>query len=298
MEGSFLKKSTFQLISSLVIIAVIAAAVVFLLEQSETLEWFRVIDINVSPLAIPIVIFGVLMFGGAITYYEYHGIGCQDGITRRGPDENVVAITFDDGPNPNFTPQLLDVLKTKGVKATFFVVGLHVKKYPEIAKRIVDEGHNIGNHTYTHKEMAPSTRRMVLAQVNKTAQVISKVTGVKTNLFRPPRGIYSSAVRRLLVDEKKYRIILWSVSSLDWRGLSAEKIDRRVMRYVKPGAILLFHDSGALVRREGASRENTVEALPLVIDSLVAKGYKIVTITEMLERVEAEAIKQGVLSQA
>ncbi|MBI4733793.1 MAG: polysaccharide deacetylase family protein [Rubrobacteridae bacterium] len=293
-----MKKSTLQLISSLIAIVLVAAMVVFLLDQPETLEWFQVIDINVSPLVIPFVIFGVLLVGGAITYYEYHGIGCQDGITRRGPDENVVAITFDDGPNPNYTPQLLDILKEKGVKATFFVVGLHVKKYPDIAKRIVDEGHDIGNHTYTHKDMVPSTRRMVLAQVNKTDHVITKITGVKTSLFRPPRGIYGSAVRRLLVDEKKYRMILWSVSSVDWRGISATAIHKRIMRYVRPGSILLFHDSGALVRREGASRENTVEALPTVIDSLIAKGYRIVTITEMLERIEAEEIKEGVLSQA
>jgi peptidoglycan/xylan/chitin deacetylase (PgdA/CDA1 family) len=281
-------------------IILFSAVTVYALGQPGIQDFLAMIDFEISPFVIPIGIAGVIIAGGAITYYEYHGIGCQDGITRRRPHENVVAITFDDGQNPNYTPQLLDVLKEKGVKATFFCVGLHVKKYPEIAKRIVDEGHDIGNHTYTHKDMVPSTRRMVLAQVNKTDHIIRDVTGVKTNLFRPPRGIYSSAVRKLLVDEKGYRMILWSVSSVDWRGLSPKTILKRIARYVRPGAILLFHDSGALVRREGASRENTVAALPLVIDHLKAKGYRMVTISEMLERIETEEVEneRGVLSQA
>jgi peptidoglycan/xylan/chitin deacetylase (PgdA/CDA1 family) len=294
-----LKKKSFQLISSLIVIVLVAVMATLIMNQSDAIGLIRDINFGLSPLIISVGILGILFLGGAVTYYEYHGIGCQDGIVRRGPHENIVAITFDDGPNPIYTPQLLDILKEKGVKATFFVVGLHVKKYPEIAKRIVDEGHNIGNHTYTHKDMVPSTRRMVLAQVNKTDHMICNVTGVKTNLFRPPRGIYSSAVRRLLVDENKYRMILWSVSSVDWRGLKPETIVRRIMRYLRPGAILLFHDSGALIRREGASRENTVEALPAVIDQLVARGYEMVTITEMLDRIEAEEMEEaGILSQA
>jgi peptidoglycan/xylan/chitin deacetylase (PgdA/CDA1 family) len=294
-----LNKKSFQLISSLIAIAILAVMAIFVLGQPETLERLKAIDFNVSPLIISVSVAGILLAGGAVTYYEYHGIGCQEGIIRGGPHEKVVAITFDDGPNPKYTPQLLDILKNKGVKATFFVVGLHVKKYPDIAKRIVDEGHDIGNHTYTHKDLVPSTRRMVLAQVHKTEHVIKKVTGVRTNLFRPPRGIYSSAVRRLLVDEKKYRMILWSVSSVDWRGLNPKAILRRIVRYLRPGAILLFHDSGALVRREGASRENTIDALPMVIDHLKAKGYEIITITEMLDRIEAEEMEEaGILSQA
>ena len=279
---------------------VILAAVVFgstLLRQPEIVSWLFEID--------PVYLFagvGITGAGGLaafVSYFEYHGIGSQDGIIRRGPHENIVAITFDDGPNPAYTPQLLDTLKEKGVKATFFVVGLHVKKYPDIARRIVAEGHDIGNHTYTHKDLVPATRRMVLAQTHKTDQVIKRVTGRTTKLFRPPRGIYSGAVRRLLVDEEGYRLILWSVSSIDWRQTSPVKILGRVLAYARPGSILLFHDSGALLRREGASRQNTVEALPMVIDALRAKGYEFVTMTEMLERsAEAELELAGILEQA
>lgn len=292
-----MRRRSYQLISSALTIFIIAFAATVVLRQPEVLEWLREVGL-VQFLAV----FGIVSLAGVagfVSYFEHHGIGCQDGIVRRGPHKNIVAITFDDGPNPVYTPKILDILKEKGVKATFFVVGLHVKKYPDIAKRIVDEGHDIGNHTYTHKDLVPSTRRMVLAQAHKTNQVIKRVTGRSTNLFRPPRGIYSGAVRRLLVEEEGFRFILWTVSSLDWRKVSPVAILRRIARYVRPGAILLFHDSGALVRREGASRSNTVESLPMVIDYLRTKGYEIVPVSEMLRRLEEEEVEaEGVWRQA
>lgn len=241
------------------------------------LEW-KIVWLRVFYLAI----FFVLL-SSFVTYYEYHGIGPQDGIVRRGP-KGTVAITFDDGPHPVFTPKILDVLKRKKVKATFFVLGKHVEKYPEITQRIVEEGHDIANHTYTHRDLAPTTRQIVLHQIRKTEKAIFKATGVKTNLFRPPRGIYSNTVRKLLIKEG-YKIILWTVSTLDWRQVSAEKMLRRVKLYVRDGGIVLFHDSGALLRREGASRERTIEALPLIIDYLRnEQGFKIIPVSEMLYR--------------
>jgi len=295
-----------QIVSYTIVIMLITLMARAMLGQPEFLEWAFNIKaaewaFNIPPLHM-FVAFGFIGVGGLaafITYFEYHGIGCQDGILRRGPHENIVAITFDDGPNPLYTPRILDILKEKDVKATFFAVGLHVKKYPDIAERIVAEGHDIGNHTYTHKDLVPATRRMILAQLHKTDQIIRRVTGTSTKLFRPPRGIYGSAARRLLVDEEGYRLILWSVSSIDWRRVSPRSILRRIARHTRPGSILLFHDSGALIRREGGSRENTVEALPMVIDYLRAKGYEMVTISEMLERLEAEETElAGILEQA
>ncbi len=216
-----------------------------------------------------------------ITYFEYHGIGSQEGITRRGPRQPNVSITFDDGPDPKHTPLILDVLKEKNVKATFFVVGKHVEKYPEIARRIVAEGHDIGNHTYTHKELAPSTRKVIIKELTKTDEAIKKVTGVKTDLFRPPRGIYSQASRALLV-ELGYKIVLWSLSSVDWRRTSPEWMLNRIKRYAKNGSIILFHDGGALVRREGGLRMNTVKVLPMAIDYLRSAGFEIVPISKMI----------------
>lgn len=237
----------------------------------------------------------LVLSGSFITYYEYHGIGPQEGIIRRGP-RGTVALTFDDGPHPVFTPQILDVLKEKRVEATFFVVGKHVEKYPEVAQRIVKEGHDIANHTYAHRDLAPTTRRVVLNQINKTEKAIYNATGIKTTLFRPPRGIYSNAVRKLLI-KKGYKVILWTVSTLDWRLLSPKRMLCRVKVYIRDGGIILFHDSGALLRKEGASREKTVEALSLIIDYLrYERGLEIIPISEMLRRLE-RAETQGVLGE-
>lgn len=222
-----------------------------------------------------------------ISYYEYHGIGPQDGIIRRGPRKPVVSITFDDGPNPYYTPKILDILKEKKVKATFFVVGRYVKKYPDIARRIVTEGHDIGNHTYSHRDLVPASRRTVLDQVRKTDEIIQEVVGVKTTLFRPPRGIYSNAVRRLLIDEG-YRIILWTVSTMDWRGDSPRRILWRVMRHIKNGGIILYHDTGSIIRPEKASRDNTYQSLVAVIDYLQEAGYEIVPISDLLTLLELQ----------
>ncbi|MCL5291107.1 MAG: polysaccharide deacetylase family protein [Actinobacteria bacterium] len=219
-----------------------------------------------------------------VSYYEYHGFGTQEGIVRRGPNAPVVAITYDDGPNPKYTPRILEILQTKEARATFFCTGLHVEKYPEIARRIVAEGHDIGSHTYSHRDLVPATRRVVEDQLRRAEAAIFSVTGVATRLFRPPRGLYSNAVRRIVVDEFGLQMILWTVSALDWRGLTPKQIVRRIARYVRPGAIILFHDSGALLRREGGKRASTVEALPLVIDYLRSAGYEIVPVSEMLDR--------------
>ncbi|MBI4743915.1 MAG: polysaccharide deacetylase family protein [Actinobacteria bacterium] len=217
-----------------------------------------------------------------VSYFEYHGLGSQEGIIRRGSKEKrAISLTFDDGPNPNFTPKILDVLKEKNVKGSFFVTGAHVHKYPDIARRIVSEGHDIGNHTYSHREIAPSTRKAILWQLKRADNIIHSATGVRTRLFRPPRGIYSNASRKLLVSEG-YQIVLWTISSIDWRGINAKVMAKRVLKYARNGGIVLFHDSGALIRKEGASRENTVEALSLIIDGLKERGFDIVPVSEFL----------------
>lgn len=228
-----------------------------------------------------------------ISYYEYHGFGSQEGVIRQGLHEPFISLSFDDGPSPSYTAQILDILKEKKVKATFFVIGKHVEKYPELARRIVNEGHDIGNHTYSHRDLVPSTRSLVLREVGKADQVIETITGAKTNLFRPPRGIYSQAVRRLLV-EQGYRIILWTVSATDWRWISSSKILRRIKIYIRSGGMILFHDSGALLGREGGARRNTVEALPDIIDYLREKrGFEIISASEMVERIEESKRETG-----
>lgn len=225
-----------------------------------------------------------------ISYFEYKGIGSQDGIIRRGSSRLPVAsITFDDGPNPKYTPMVLDILKEKQVKATFFLIGKHVEKYPAVARRILLEGHEIGNHTYSHKELFPTRKRIIKNQVHKGQRAIEKNLGIKTELFRPPRGLYTNAVRQMLVNFN-YKIILWTISSTDWIGLSPAKIALRIQKFIHYGAIILFHDSGALVKAEGANRENTVKALPLVIDLLKESGYQILPVGEMIALEEKQSV--------
>lgn len=263
------------------VVLVIAVAVRGLVAIEKPAE---IINILGTAFVAAALFFALLAAG--VTYYEYHGFGSQEGVVRRGPHSPYVSLTFDDGPNPTFTPQILDILKEKETKATFFVVGKHVEKYPEIAKRIVEEGHELGNHTYSHRDLVPSTRELVLKEVGRADEVIKKVTGAESKLFRPPRGIFSQAVRKLLCEEG-WRIILWTVSTTDWRGINAKAILRRIKLYARNGAIILFHDSGSLVSSEGASRSQTVASLPLAIDYLrEKKGLQIVSLSRMLAELD------------
>jgi len=214
--------------------------------------------------------------------YVYKGFGMQEDIIRHGPREfNCLTITFDDGPHPEYTPDILDILKEKEVKATFFLIGQNAEKYPEIVKRILNEGHSIGNHTYSHRSLIPLSQKNTEHEILKGESVIQEITGEKPTLFRPPRGIYSDYARELL-KENRYTIVLWDVSSQDWRELRYNNIITNILKSVQNGSILLFHDSGDLFSSSGGDRINTVKALPLIIDQLHALGYELITIHEML----------------
>lgn len=238
---------------------------------------------SVSPAVKYVSLFSLafLALSVLVSYYEYHGFGSSEGIIRRGPYEKVIALTFDDGPSPEYTPLILDVLKKHNVKATFFLVGKHVKKYPDVARRILAEGHEIGNHTYSHRDLVPSTRKKLKREILQNQELIKEYLGVKTVLFRPPRGIYSEAVRQFVV-QNGLLMVLWSMSGIDWAGTPASLIAKRILRYAHPGAIILLHDSGALIRSEGHSRINTAKALDKAIPILKEKGYKFVTVSELI----------------
>ncbi|HDP70106.1 MAG TPA: polysaccharide deacetylase family protein [Actinobacteria bacterium] len=230
------------------------------------------------------------------SYYEYHGFGSQDGIVRKGQHKPLVCLTFDDGPSLKHTPQVLDILKKKGVKGTFFVTGIYVDKYPEIAKRIVEEGHDIGNHTYNHRGMA-SGKRTILSELAKTDEAIRRATGARTRLFRPPRGFLGGAARKLLLNEG-YKVILWTLSTLDWRRVKPKTILRRVKLFVHNGAIILFHDNGSLFGCKTSKRTGTVKALPQVIDFLKSEGYKMITVSDMLRSLEENEQQDDIVGQS
>lgn len=225
-----------------------------------------------------------------LNFYVYHGFGHQPDIYRKGSgDRPWVALTFDDGPSPQYTPRILELLEAYDVPATFFMVGAHVEAYPEIAAAVVAAGHEVGNHTYTHINVPTASTQRLYEELLGTTIIILEKTGVYPEYVRPPRGLYDGRFGRMaaLLGQK---IVLWNRSSLDWQGtrIPAETIVRRIVDQVKPGDILLFHDSGALIRREGGNREMTVRALEGIITGVRAKGLEFVPLSQLLEGVEGE----------
>ena len=236
---------------------------------------------------------GVASLFVLLWFYVYYGFGYQPDIYRVGNRaSNKVAITFDDGPSMEFTPAILDILAEYNVPATFFMVGSHVEKYPEIARLIVEEGHAVGNHTHNHRNLPTLSTVDLQKELMEATAVITEVTGEYPRFVRPPRGMYDDRFRRMakLMGQE---IVLWSISTRDWRyGVTASYIERLVESKVRGGDIILFHDSGALLRNEGGDRRATVMALPKVIEIIRAKGLEIVPLAELLHDAPAEAFPQ------
>jgi len=208
----------------------------------------------------------------------------EPGVIRHGfPYKRQMALTFDDGPTPNFTPAVLDVLKAYNVKATFFLVGKFVKKYPEICRRIIKEGHEIGNHTYSHGNLLSKMPVQIRREIEKGEQAIVKVTGIKPKYFRPPMDFYNRFVKRIAI-EQGYSMVLWNIrtfdSSISIRG--HRHIISKIQRLAKPGDIILLHDSKNRIKNV-MDRKATLKALPKIIDALLAMGLKPVTLSELLK---------------
>ena len=200
-----------------------------------------------------------------------------------GTDPHKVSLTFDDGPDPVWTPRILDVLKARGVKAAFFIVGHNGEFNPSLVKRIVAEGHEIGNHTYTHANLTKISRTRMRLELDATQRLIESLTGRSTTLFRPPYNADSTPSRlEELVplkfaesDEMGYTVVLEKIDPQDWSRPGADVILQRVKEQRKDGNIILLHDAGG-------DRSQTVEALPKIIDWLHARGDEVVPIGELL----------------
>ncbi len=214
-------------------------------------------------------------------FFDQAILNRRDTIYRGCSLQKRVVLTFDDGPSPEWTPLILDELKKANIKAVFFMIGHHVQKYPEIAKRVVDEGHTIGNHGYAHSVMLYYTPAEIEQEIRYTEHVIKRVTGQTTKLFRPPKAWLRKAIKNK-VKEMGYQILLWSLNSKDWVKFNHRYIVRFIEKRVKNGDILLFHDSGSVFSREGADRTQTVKSIPLLAKTLKAKGYQFVSIEELL----------------
>lgn len=183
--------------------------------------------------------------------------------------KKLVALTFDDGPSPDTTPRLLDILTEKNAIATFFVLGTMAKRQPEIIKRAKSEGHQIASHTMYHQNLTGISLEAAEADINESRNVFRGITGYGPALTRPPYGNFNEKIGRL----SKTPLILWSVDPEDWKYRDINAITEAVMRQVHDGAIILMHDI----------YPTSIDAVPVIIDKLRNDGYEFVTISEMAE---------------
>ena len=186
----------------------------------------------------------------------------------------LVALTFDDGPNPRYTPQILDVLRAHHAAATFFVVGKNVERYPEVVLRAAKEGHVIGNHSYSHTALTFRRAESVGEEIGQTEALVIAATGRPPTLFRPPYGFRNPMVLRT-AHGLGYRVVTWSVTASDWKSIGAAAIARQVLDNLRPGSIVLFHDGDG-------DRSQTVASLPIILEELERRGFQTATVPELL----------------
>ncbi len=228
------------------------------------------------------------------TSEKYDAYPLSYNIDQIGAAEKKIAISFDDGPDPQWTPKILDILKKKGVPAAFFVIGLNASQDPQLLRREYAEGHAIGNHTYTHPAWDEISKNQARWELNLTQRLIESTLGVKTILFRPPYGIdhqpeYAEEVAQLpFAQDMGYVIVGQKIDPHDWQVINgkpnpAQEIVDQVIQQANDGNIILFHDGGG-------DRSQTVLALPQVIDALRAKGYSFVSVSDLLDKTRAQVM--------
>jgi peptidoglycan/xylan/chitin deacetylase (PgdA/CDA1 family) len=183
-----------------------------------------------------------------------------------------IAMTFDDGPSAKLTPKLLDLLAERHIHVTFFLVGENAKAHPEIVKREVAEGHEVGNHSWDHPDLAKKSEADVRSQLDRTNDAIADAIGHPPTLFRPPYGSLTKDQRKWIARDYGFKIILWSVDPLDWKRPGPEIVHQRIVQGARNGAIILSHDI----------HPGTVEAMPATLDELLGKGFKFVTVSELI----------------
>lgn len=218
------------------------------------------------------------------------------GVYKKGALSRGIALTFDDGPDPEYTPRLLDLLKRHKIKATFFVLGSKAEKYPELIARMHEEGHLVGVHNYVHWANALMTPKRVRVQLNHSVDVIESITGERTIYYRPPWGVINIFDFLLM---KRFRMILWSIIVGDWRnGGDKRKIKQRLLSKLKGGAVIVLHDSGQTFGADRDAPTYMLEALHEFIAEASSRGYSFLRVDEKMsldknaERVRLSLIKR------
>jgi polysaccharide deacetylase family sporulation protein PdaB len=229
------------------------------------------------------VIAAIVLISVAVVLFRNDG-----SISVFGPKDNIpiysvktsgmqVAITLDAAWGSDKTQSILDILDKYGIKATFFVTGMWANANEPALRAIAEHGHEVGNHGYTHKDFATLSNEGMIDELKRCTDAIERVTGKRTTIFRAPYGSWNARIVDV-VGKEQYDFIQWDVDSLDWKGLTPEQMDARIFSKVQSGSIILFHNDAKYI----------VEALPLIIEKLQEKGYKPVTVTEIInESLEA-----------
>src|SRR5881275_3270751 len=196
-------------------------------------------------------------------------------------DGPYIALTFDDGPNEKLTPRLLDLLAQHHIHGTFFVIGENVAQHPEIVQRAVREGHEIGNHSWSHPNLAKMSDDAVRSQIKRTEEAITGAIGSRPALLRPPYGSLTTRQKHFIHDELGYEIVLWDVDPYDWKRPGPSVVTNRILKETRPGSIVLSHDI----------HPGTIEAMPATLSELEAKGFKFVTVSELLRMARTQPSK-------
>lgn len=219
----------------------------------------------VLALCITVSLFAVPVRAQARIIYRY--------ASKTGPAR--IALTFDDGPHPKYTPMILDILDEYDIKATFFTVGSNAAFYPDLVQRIYAQGHELGNHSHRHDHVAKMSREELYGDVMRCSEEIRAITGEKPRYFRPPEGVCNEYVKEIC-DAEGMSIVLWSVDTRDWAHTEVDEICRNVRRNTTNGSIILMHDFIG-------KNSPTPEALRRIIPMLLESGYVFVTVTQLLE---------------
>ena len=195
-------------------------------------------------------------------------------VSASAAERKTVALTFDDGPHPRITRQILDYLDKEGIKATFFIIGCNAELWPDIVEDEIKRGHEIGNHTYSHNEINRKSAAQMHDDLAHADDILRSSFGYEAVLFRPPQGVCNDNVISA-ASELSYSIVLWDIDTHDWAHASADSIVKNVKRNVNDGDIILFHDYVS-------GETHTLEALQIIVPYLKSQGYSFATVSELM----------------
>lgn len=200
--------------------------------------------------------------------------GIRGALSGKPQKKKWVALTLDDGPRPPYTQEVLRLLASYNVPATFFLVGKEAKRYPHLVQEIVREGQTVGNHSFSHPNLTKLSAAQVRRELSRTSRIITAICGIEPIFFRPPYGSHNRTVDRI-ARELRLTTVLWNVTAFDFAGLSVNAIREKILTTIKPHSVILLHDGGG-------PRRPTVQALKVIIPTLQRRGFHFVTLYELM----------------